>query len=254
MVIHNYGRNFVFLFMFFLACLGTYGQGVEILGSGQIKNVKDPVDAQDAATKAYVDQLEATIKNIIGVKDRDNNRYETVTIGTQEWMAENLRVAHYNDGTPIPLVTDGTTWQNSSNAGNPAYTWYDNGVYGIPDYGAPEYGALYNWYAIDTLSNGNKNVCPLDWHVPSDEDWTILTTHLGGVSVAGGKMKETGLGHWNSPNIGATNESGFSGLPGGRRSSDGPFVEIRYGGWWWSSSQDFAGNAWDRRLSTPVTM
>lgn len=173
-----------------------------------------------------------------------------VTVGTQTWMAENLRVAHYNDGTPIPLVTDNTVWEDSSNAGNPAYTWYNNGNYGTPDDGAPasDYGALYNWYAIDTLSNGNKNVCPIGWHVPSDADWTILADHLGGIGVAGGKMKETGLGHWDSPNTGATNESGFFGLPGGVRDSNGSFNFIGDFGFWWSSTQDDALRAMVRIL------
>ena len=187
-------------------------------------------------------------------EDIDNNRYETVTIGSQVWMAENLREVHYNDGTPIPLVTGNTAWQDSSNNSNPAYTWYDNG-----DYGAPEYGALYNWYAIDPLSNGDKNVCPMGWHVPTDGDWNILIDELDPAAVdpdvmgtqslvSGGKMKETGLGHWNAQNIGATNESGFSGLPGGNRFPNGEFVNIGSYGSWWSSNEFNASSAWFRLL------
>lgn len=179
------------------------------------------------------------------IKDINNNAYKVVTIGTQTWMAENLRVAHYNDGTPIPLVTDNTAWEDAYFNSNPAYTWYDNG-----NYDTPEYGALYSWYAIDILSNGNKNVCPTGWHVPNEADWTNLTNHLGGTSVAGGKMKETGLGHWDSPNIGATNESGFLALPGGTRSLLGAFTSIGSYGIWWSSSQVDVGLAWYRELST----
>ncbi len=182
------------------------------------------------------------------IKDIDNNSYRVVTIGTQTWMAENLRVAHYNDGTAIPLVTVNTAWQDSSNAGNPAYTWYNNGNY-VTGYGAPapEYSALYNWYAIDILSNGNRNVCPTGWHVPSDAEWTNLTNHLGGASVAGGKIKETGLGHWNNDNTGATNESGFSEIPGGYRFDNGVFSSIGSSAGWWSSLQS-GDDAWLRLL------
>ncbi len=119
-------------------------------------------------------------------------------------MAENLRVTRYNDGTAIPQVIDNTAWTNLS---TPAYTWYDNG--------SSDYGALYNYYTV--ADTNSLNVCPVGWDVPTDTEWATLTTYLGGVSVAGGKMKESGLAHWNSPNTGATNESGFAGLPGGFR-------------------------------------
>lgn len=128
----------------------------------------------------------------------------------------------------------------------PAYTWFNNGDYGTPDYGAPEYGALYNWYTIDTLSNGNKNLCPVGWHVPSDIDWTILTTFLGGESVAGSKMKETGLAHWNYQDEGSTNESGFTGLPGGWRLESGNYTNFGIIGAWWSTSSNSTFAAWGR--------
>jgi uncharacterized protein (TIGR02145 family) len=135
-------------------------------------------------------------------KDVDGNVYNTVTIGAQVWMAENLRTTKYNDGTSIPLVTDSTKWSDLS---TPAHCWYNNDK---ASYKAT-YGALYNWYTVAT-----DNLCPTGWHVPTTAEWQILKDYLGS-SVDGGKLKESGTTHWKSPNKGATNESGFTALPGG---------------------------------------
>ncbi|MBK8505887.1 MAG: fibrobacter succinogenes major paralogous domain-containing protein [Saprospiraceae bacterium] len=185
------------------------------------------------------------------VKDIDNNSYEIVTIGTQVWMAENLRATRFNDGAFVPLVTDNTEWSGLT---SPGYTWYDNGDYGAPDYGAPEYGALYNWFVLDTITNGGRNICPTGWHVPSDEEWTTLIALMDPSqdpdgfpqsTTAGQKLKETGLAHWNY--VYATNESGFTGLPAGGRNPDGSFFEIGLKAYWFCSTS-FEGNAIVREL------
>ena len=140
------------------------------------------------------------------VTDIDGNVYQTVTIGTQVWMVENLKTTRYIDGTAIPLDTNSSTWGGLT---TPGYCWYnDSAIYGNT------YGALYNWYAVNT-----GKLAPAGWHVPTDSEWTVLTTYLGGETVAGGKLKDTGTTYWQSPNTGATNASGFLALPGGFRSN-----------------------------------
>ena len=176
------------------------------------------------------------------VTDIEGNVYNTVTIGTQVWMKENLKTTKYNDGTAIPNGTDDFAWGGLTTG---AYCDYNN----IPS-NSTTYGRLYNWYAVDNnasskvASNGGKNVCPTGWHVPSDLEWTILTTYLGGLSVAGGKLKETGTTHWETPNTGATNETGFTALPGGYHSYFGSsWWGIGSYGVWWSSTEYFTKNA-----------
>ena len=171
------------------------------------------------------------------VTDIDGNVYNTVTIGTQVWMLENLKVTKLNDGTAIPLVTDGTAWANLT---TPGFCWYDNNEATYKN----TYGALYNWYTVNT-----GKLCPTGWHVPTDAEWTTLTSYLGGESVAGGKLKEEGTTHWQSPNTGATNSSGLTALPGGYRSgSDGYFYNFGSNGYWWSSSAYSSSDAWRWRL------
>jgi uncharacterized protein (TIGR02145 family) len=157
---------------------------------------------------------------------------QNAIIGTQIWSNTNLDVTTYRDGTTIPQVTDITAWGNLTTG---AWCYYNNNTAN-----GAVYGKLYNWYAVAGIHDNdpntpNKVLAPIGWHVPSDGEWTTLTTYLGGGSVAGGKMKETGYTHWFSPNYGATNESGFTGLPGGYWEFG--FNNIGYSGAWWSSSE-----------------
>jgi uncharacterized protein (TIGR02145 family) len=162
--------------------------------------------------------------NFVDCTDADSNHYAVVQIGTQVWMAENLKATKYRDASSIPNVSDGTQWISLTTG---AYCNYNN----IPAEG-DTYGRLYNWYAV----TDSHNMCPVGWHVPSDSEWTILTDYFGGTSVAGGKMKENCTTLWSSPNTGATNENGFSALPGGgRHSSDSMFFSVGVVGCWWPS-------------------
>ena len=162
------------------------------------------------------------------VSDIDGNIYNTIQIGTQVWMAENLKTTKYNDNTSIPYVTNNAEWMELTTG---AYCWYNNNA---ATYKA-SYGALYNWYAVNT-----GKLCPDGWHVPSREEWMKLATYLGGVEDAGGKLKESGLTHWQGSNTGASNTTGFTALPGGLRdvSSDfgGFFFKINAIGAWWTST------------------
>jgi uncharacterized protein (TIGR02145 family) len=196
--------------------------------------------ATNSAATSYGDEL--FFKTYSGtLHDIEGNVYNTMTIGTQTWMAENLKTATYNDNTPIPLIADIPAWSALS---SPGCCWYNNDSAAYK----ATLGALYNWYAVDTVSNGFKNVCPEGWHVPSDAEWTTLTTFLGGEGVAGGKMKVTGTDYWQNPNAGATNESGFTALPGGGRYYEGTFSNMGSIGGWWSSTELITTSARGRYL------
>ena len=199
---------------------------------------KNPMDSNEAET----------------VTDIDGNNYKIVKIGNQWWMAENLKVTHYQNGDTIPNVIGKSEWCSITTG---AYCTYDN-----VDSNLNIYGNLYNWYVIID----NRNIAPVGWHIPSDSEWKELEIYLGMSHEdvdsiyfrgedEGGKMKEVGIIHWYSPNIGATNESGFSALPGGfrnaigQRFSEGGFYYLGYAGYWWSSTEDSI-YAWNRMLNS----
>jgi uncharacterized protein (TIGR02145 family) len=196
-------------------------------GGGQSGNI---------AHSCGVDSIHNPTNTYGTMTDQQGNVYKTIVIGTQEWMAENLKTTIYRNGDAIANVTDNTQWSELTTG---AWSFYNSDS----QYDCP-YGKLYNWYA----AADSRNVCPTGWHVPTDAEWTTLTTFLGGPSSAGGKMKSTGTQHWLSPNAEASNESGFSGLPAGGRSSLGASNDL--GGYciWWSSSELPASYAWYRSL------
>ena len=163
--------------------------------------------------------------------------YEEVQIGKQIWMAKNLDVTHFRNGDPIPEARTNKEWEKARDDNQPALCFYDN-----KDSNGKQYGKLYNWHAV----NDPRGLAPKGYHIPSDEEWTILTDYLGGGLKAGKKMKSS-FG-WDS-NSNGTNSSGFEGLPGGLRNDDGPFNDIGYYGIWWSSEEFGKYNAWYRDLS-----
>jgi len=174
------------------------------------------------------------------VSDIDGNVYKTIQIGSQVWMAENLKTTKFNNGTPIPNVINNNEWRNLT---TPGYSWYNNDALTFKT----TYGALYNWYTV----TDNRKLCPDGWHIPTNTDWTALQTYLGGGSYTSGKLKETGTAHWPSPNVIGTNETGFTSLPGGKRfvdvysDPDVSFIEVGSSGFWWSASDFGYGEALD---------
>lgn len=181
--------------------------------------------------------------------DQDGNTYPTVIIGTQEWTATNLRTTTYRNGNKIVLIANdaaGNSAWRTANYG--AYAVYDTIGTGYP-FDLEKFGYLYNWYAV----NDGRGLCPTGWHEPTDSEWTTLTDFLGDLPIAGGPMKKAGTTHWRSPNTGATNESGFTGLPGGNRSVDiGSSFVIGIFGYWWSSTESSSNKAWYRFLNYSI--
>ena len=193
--------------------------------------------ATNSAGTAYGNQV--TFNTMIA--DIDGNLYNIVSIGTQVWIKENLKVTKYQNGTPIPNISDNTAWSGLSTG---AYCWYNNNSATYKD----TYGAIYNRY---TVSSGI--LCPTGWHAPTDAEWHQLILFLDASAllsstesqIAGNKLKESGTTHWQSTNSGATNESGFTALPGGMRDINGAFNRIGTSGYWWNSDNS---TAWDREL------
>lgn len=167
--------------------------------------------------------------------DIDGNSYLTFSIGGQTWMRENLRTTHYSNGEPLPEVVLFGEWTALQTG---AWSWYDN------DYTNEKYyGKLYNWYAV----TDQRGLCPTGWHVATHDDWTTLIDNLGGIYVAGGKMKSTGTfqsntGLWNQPNTNANNESGFTGFPGGLKANTQFYLKGDHGYWWTSDEFELDAN------------
>jgi uncharacterized protein (TIGR02145 family) len=171
-----------------------------------------------------------------GLTDICGNNYPSVIIGQQEWMKKNLDVCKYRNGDIIPQVQDPSQWANLTTG---AWCYYQNSTAN-----GTVYGKLYNWYAV----NDPRGLAPQGWHVPSETEWSNLVTILGGTSVAGGKMKDTGTTYWLSPNTGATNISGFTGLPGGYffGPTTIPDYPVNYGYWWSSTPSKFITLGYDQ--------
>ena len=232
--------------------------GIISTSNKPVKNVADPVSSKDAANKDYVDKMLLALglipNNFAGIaEDIDGNVYKTVMLGTQVWMADNLKVTKYNNGTEIPNIKGDAQWA-ASTAG--AYCWYNNDIGN-----KSTYGALYNWHAVKA-----GKLCPTGWHVPSDAEWTTLENYLiaNGYNydgtTTGNKIAKSlaAATNWAPSTItGAVgntdfpayrNKTGFSALPGGYRVNNGTFNYIPSYGYWWSSSEPGISFAWSRYL------
>lgn len=242
----------------------TYDWHTDTLDAGGYKTYALVRDDEDGATTHLI-----TVNiNIPGglnpdleygsLTDYDGNTYATIQIGEQTWMAENLRVTHYADGTPIAEVTGDDNWANL--ADEQAYCWYNDQV----AY-ADTFGALYNWNAAvrsdpDAEGGPVQGVCPDGWHLPSDGEWQQLEVALGMSETTaalhdwrgsneGGKLKELAYTHWQVYNDSATNASGFTALPGGFRTYNGSFNgDGAYATFWTATGNPANGNAWYRSL------
>lgn len=180
--------------------------------------------------------VEDTVHEASTVKDIEGNVYNTVKIGKQTWMKENLKTTKFNDGTPIQLVSDGSAWTKTI---TPSFCWYNNEPQSYKDL----YGALYNGFAASS-----SKLCPKLWHVPNDAEWNAVSRFLGGDNIAGGKLKESGYDYWVSPNTAADNTTGFSALPGGLRYNDGVFHDFGFSAYFWTSEVVTPGRLWFRYM------
>ena len=210
--------------------VGTYSSFLTGMSANTVYYLR--AYATNSAGTAYGNEIIFTTQPISAntVTDIDGNVYNTITIGTQVWMSENLKTTHYRNGDLIPTGLNDAAWGSTTSA---AYA-----IYGNASANNTVYGKLYNWFAVVD----SRALAPAGWHVPTFTETVTLTSFLGGLSNAGGPMKEAGLTHWISPNTGATNSSGFSGLPGGNRSDNGAYDFIGFGGYWWTTDENFVAS------------
>lgn len=212
--------------------------------TGLVKNTKYYVRAYatNSAGTSYGNPISfTTLRGSGTVTDFDGNVYDTLKIGNQVWMKQNLRVTHYRNGDTIQNLSDNTQWCTFTTGG---FCNFKNDVNNVP-----VYGRLYNWYAV----NDSRNIAPAGWHVATDAEWTELISYLGGESVVGGKLKEAGISHWASPNTGGANEGGFTALPAGTRFGQygipgyGTFSNMgKTTEWWTANEQCSRGIGYDR--------
>lgn len=210
-------------------------------------------ESEDNDNNKTEEQEEKEVADLSNITDGDGNKYDYIEIGEQIWLSENLKTTKYNDGTPIPEITENSEWQSHSAA---AFCWYDNNY---EDYGQ-HYGALYNF----TAASSGK-LCPRGWRVPTDKDWANLINYLDNNSnpdhwtesyFAGSAIKSTRTQNeydhprWSFPNIDATNSSEFSGLPGGYRTTGGAFHFLGFYAYWWTSCISEDDNPWYRYVTT----
>jgi len=204
--------------------------------------------ATNNAGIGYGDTMSFTTHDFGTVTDIDGNIYQTVKIGSQWWMASNLKVTRYRNGDEIPKVSGSTAWAALATG---AYCDYGNDANNVA-----VYGRFYNWFAV----NDSRSIAPEGWHVASDDEWKQMEIYLGMSQAAadsfpawrgddqGGRLKEIGTTHWTNPNTGATNETGLTGLPGGSRGNDGFFAYMRQYAHYWCSTESNVANAWSRSL------
>jgi uncharacterized protein (TIGR02145 family) len=166
------------------------------------------------------------------LKDIEGNTYKTIRIGTQTWMAENLKTTILNNGTQIPQIINSEDWRNLYTEG---YCWYNND----PDANRDTYGALYNGFTVST-----GELCPTGWHIPTREDWLTLREFLSDTINGGNSLKETGPEHWLPSNISADNSTGFSALPSGIRYFEGTFSSINSFTSFWSGTETSQNELW----------
>ena len=192
--------------------------------------------ASNEVGTAYSNQIKLTTNTAsTTISDIEGNIYNTVSIGNQIWMASNLSTSRYRNGAYIPYILNSKQWASIK---SPALSFYnhDNNY-------ETNYGKQYNWYAV----TDTQGLCPIGWHIPTNDEWTILSDFLGGLNLAGGRMKATGTQYWSFPSNGS-NSSGFTGLPGGFRNVDGTFGILGYNGFWWSATEENEQRAINRSI------